>query len=302
MEVFMFCVILEVALQQMKVVDGCSALQATQNPAGGHTMLEFQRAKLLRDRKLLSDIIRATVVEMAETGGWRCLRQAIISLQQRAEQSTVLQQDHDRLRLVRAAVTNELKSKKKQNAKELRLCDTHITFLKDKKEDDIKNAELRLVYADKWLNAQAEVLEMQHRVPRAARPSATNETRVHRELSRAYDLQVEEREKAVEYWRAKYSDDTSSINMRLAVKCEQLRVAVARREELQKLYNLHEGEMRSWLTFKRERAARLEREERVRRAATTLQAWWRGLMVRRGLGAFKHLRSAKKTPNKMKKK
>lgn len=45
----------------------------------------------------------------------------------------------------------------------------------------------------------------------------------------------QEREKAVEYWRVKYSDDTSSINMRLAVKCEQLRVAVARREELQKL-------------------------------------------------------------------
>lgn len=67
-------------------------------------------------------------------------------------------------------------------------------------------------------------------------------------------------------------------------------------------YDLHEGEMRAWLTFKKERAARLLREKRLRDSATRIQAWWRGVMVRRALGAFRHLRNAKKLPTKGKKK
>lgn len=66
-------------------------------------------------------------------------------------------------------------------------------------------------------------------------------------------------------------------------------------------FDLHAGEMRSWLTFKRERAARLAREERIRASATKIQAWWRGTMVRRGLGAFRFMRNLKKTPSKKKK-
>lgn len=67
-------------------------------------------------------------------------------------------------------------------------------------------------------------------------------------------------------------------------------------------FKLHEGEMRAWLTFKKERAARLAREERVRNAATRIQAWWRGVMVRRALGVFRYLRNVKKTMPKTKKK
>lgn len=60
--------------------------------------------------------------------------------------------------------------------------------------------------------------------------------------------------------------------------------------------------MRAWLTFKKERAARLLREERLRRAATRIQAWWRGLMVRRAIGSFRYLKNAKKFVPKTKKK
>lgn len=67
-------------------------------------------------------------------------------------------------------------------------------------------------------------------------------------------------------------------------------------------YKLHEGEIRAWLTFKKERAARLAREERLRKAATRIQAWWRGVMVRRALGSFRYLKNMKKIGSKAKKK
>ncbi|KAH9634078.1 hypothetical protein HF086_001280 [Spodoptera exigua] len=116
-------------------------------------------------------------------------------------------------------------------------------------KDDLHNANTRLCYAEKWLFARFESLELKLDVPRAPPPRTDHEQRVHEELLKAYELQIK--------------------------------------------YDLHEGEMRGWLTFKRERAARLEREERLRKSAMRIQAWWRGVMVRRALGQFKYLKNIK---------
>jgi hypothetical protein len=67
-------------------------------------------------------------------------------------------------------------------------------------------------------------------------------------------------------------------------------------------FDLHAGEIRGWLTFKRERAVRIAREQRAIAAATQLQAWWRGVMVRKALGSFRYLKNLKKPPSKSKKK
>lgn len=45
----------------------------------------------------------------------------------------------------------------------------------------------------------------------------------------------QEREDSLKYWEERFTTDTVDINARLAAKREQLRVANARREELQKL-------------------------------------------------------------------
>lgn len=60
--------------------------------------------------------------------------------------------------------------------------------------------------------------------------------------------------------------------------------------------------MRAWLTFKTERAARLAREDRIRLSAIKIQAWWRGVMVRKCFGPFRYLRNIKKSTTKTKKK
>lgn len=67
-------------------------------------------------------------------------------------------------------------------------------------------------------------------------------------------------------------------------------------------HDLHEGEMRAWLSFKQLRAERLAREERARTSAIRLQSWWRGVMVRRALGPFRFLKNIKKPSAKSKKK
>ncbi|XP_073958747.1 uncharacterized protein [Choristoneura fumiferana] len=200
------------------------------------------------------------------------------------------------------SVVENLQLKRNEWALELCKGDHQVAVLRDKLKDDLLNAGTRLRYAERWLGARAEALELRYQWAGATAPRVDHEARVHQELVKSFELQIKEREASLEYWRVRYSDDTAQINERLANVRDLYMEAIKRRENLQSLYDLHEGEMRGWLTFKRERAARLAREARLRAAATRLQAWWRGVMVRAAFGQYKYLRHAKKLPAKGKKK
>ncbi|XP_052737181.1 dynein regulatory complex protein 9-like [Bicyclus anynana] len=197
----------------------------------------------------------------------------------------------------------ELQQTCQKRALELRSCDLKVASLRDSIKDTLFNARIQFDYAERWLCARAESVDLQYQVrPVAPAPQPDHEHCVHNELLRAYNLQIKEREDLLQYWKTRYATDTADIDVKLRDKYEKVRVTVARREEMEKLYNAHEGEMRAWLTFKKERAARLAREAKLRTAATRIQAWWRGVMVRRGLGVYRHLRNIKKPGAKTKKK
>ncbi|XP_063545785.1 dynein regulatory complex protein 9-like [Cydia strobilella] len=257
--------------------------------------------------EVVREMVTKSLVELVEAGRCRALRRAVQALRRRGDVAAAASLAHDRLRQKREAITGELKSMGNQFVQELRSAASKVAFLRDKLKDDLLNASTRLRYADKWLSARAEAAETRWQRPLAAlapapAPSPGHEERVHSELVKAFLLQIKEREEVSDYWRIRYSDDLAKINVKLANIRDVYMEAVKCREQLQHLYDLHEGEMRGWLTFKRERAARLAREMRLRCAATRAQSWWRGVMVRRALGPFKHLKNAKKQQTKTKKK
>ncbi|XP_013166425.1 PREDICTED: IQ domain-containing protein G-like [Papilio xuthus] len=179
--------------------------------------------------------------------------------------------------------------------------DEKIASFKDQIRDATRNTKAKLCYAEKWINATAEAVDLRFQIKPKPLPNKDHELRIHGEIAQTYELETKEREELLEQWRTRYAEDTARISRHVTEQREKLRVTTARRLELQKLYDLHAGEMRAWLTFKRERAARLAREEHAKAAATRIQSWWRGLMVRRALGAFKHLRNSKKSAVKKKK-
>ncbi|XP_050673474.1 dynein regulatory complex protein 9-like [Leptidea sinapis] len=161
---------------------------------------------------------------------------------------------------------------------------------------------VRLNYAEKWLTARMESLELQNRKEKTPVPRLDDEERAHLQVIKIYENHIKERMDSSHYWQTRYINDIADIIGKVRDISEKWKEVVARRTELQKLYELHEGEMRGWLTFKRERVARLAREEQNRVAATRLQSWWRGVMVRRCLGAFRNLKNTKKINCKSKKK
>ncbi|KAL4704838.1 hypothetical protein ACJJTC_001313 [Scirpophaga incertulas] len=289
----------------MRILEGTSELRSGKNPetCKANNGTKAQRQKLDRDRETVKDVISRALVEIVERGEFSTLQRAVRILHGNATYPINLRLDLENLLESRAEVIDKLNRKQAEWLIALHTADHKIATLRDNIKDDIRNSNARLNYIDKWLFARHESLQMKLELkPPASLPRLDHEVRVHEELVKAYELQIQEREKMVAHWKQRYSVDIAGIETRLTQKCEQLRVAVTKHEELQSLYNLHEGEMRAWLTFKRERAARIAREQRLNAAAKSLQAWWRGVMVRRALGEFRYLKNLKKAPTKSKKK
>ncbi|XP_063829182.1 dynein regulatory complex protein 9-like [Ostrinia nubilalis] len=333
MDALLFALALEVVLLQMRILESTTELRLRVQM---NTKTDkAQRGKLVRDRHTVKDVIRRTLIEVVESGAWGTLQESVQALLDDDSYAVIVRSDHEKLRFSRTSIINEMKTKRKQWAIELQNADHKIAVVRDKIKNEQQNANARLCYVEKWLFARAESLDMQLDEPRAPAPRADHEhrvhdelakayelqikrsgcsrapshsicadheRRVHDELAKAYELQIKEREDSLEYWKQRYVNDTNKMEDTLTKKREELRVALARRQDLQKLYDLHAGEMRAWLTFKSERAARLAREERLATAARRIQAWWRGVMVRRAIGAFRYLKSIKKSPSKSKKK
>lgn len=50
---------------------------------------------------------------------------------------------------------------------------------------------------------------------------------------------LQEREESLEYWRQRYDTDTAAITVTVQNKCEELKLATAKRMELQKLVSIY---------------------------------------------------------------
>ncbi|KAJ2946366.1 hypothetical protein O0L34_g12404 [Tuta absoluta] len=304
MDALLFAIALEVVLLQMRIHEG-----STNRRLGfGHQKLgkrgKIQYEKLVRDRELVKDVIRRALIEISEDGEFSSLQHAVEALQDRITFAKNKIIEHEKLYLAEEETLNNLTTKRDQWVVKLRNADHRTALLRDKIKDDHLNANIRLRYAELWLGARLEAQELKFQMESkpARLPRADHEQRVHEEICKAVELQIQEHEKAIEYWNVRYAEDIVSINERLAEKQKQLAVTTAKREDLQSLYDLHEGEMRAWISFKELRAARIAKEEHIRNSATRIQAWWRGNMVRKALGPFKYLRNIKKSPSKSKKK
>ncbi|XP_068629101.1 dynein regulatory complex protein 9-like [Battus philenor] len=299
MDALLYVLILEVVLLQMKILEKSAFRDVLSNL---DKRQKRQRDKLYRDRIFAKDVIRRTLLEIAENGQYLTLYQAVEILNKPSSTFTSLLIDNNRLKTLKVNYNQELITKRYHRDIQLRDCDENIAFLKDEIKDSLINTTTQLSYAEKYVSATAEALELRFQVKPISLPREDHEQRTHNEIIRIYNLQTEEREELFKYWKTKYHDDIINITDQVKSQREKLLLTVTRRLELQKLFDYHAGEIRAWLTFKSERAARLARVERAKVAATKIQSWWRGLMVRRALGAFRHLRNSKKISTKNKKK
>ncbi|XP_021202609.1 dynein regulatory complex protein 9 isoform X3 [Bombyx mori] len=99
--------------------------------------------------------------------------------------------------------------------------------------------------------------------------------------------QVEETLEKIEKWMSKYDRDMEGIDIDMQRKKNHYQDMRDKRINFENTIEKHDLLMKQWINFKEEREkARIYREN-MTKSAIIVQAWWRGLLVRRRLGPYR---------------
>lgn len=117
--------------------------------------------------------------------------------------------------------------------------------------------------------------------------SMKKEILVHENIAKFMRISMEEYKEDIEMWKKRYVEEKE----RKGVEVEEMRVKLAEMKEslkdLRSRYAGRQKEIEDYLEYKEEKKRKAEELARLNKEATKIQAWWRGTMVRRGLGPYK---------------
>merc|ERR1712087_165196 len=123
------------------------------------------------------------------------------------------------------------------------------------------------------------------------------ETRVNMEIESFLRTHQEQLERKVELWMEKYDKDLAAKQRELDVLKASKASDLARLQELTRKYAEYEAVVVEDRIEKEKARRKAEQEAREMSATVRIQSWWRGVMVRKGLGSY----SKKKKKGKGKK-
>ncbi|CAH2045915.1 unnamed protein product, partial [Iphiclides podalirius] len=184
--------------------------------------------------------------------------------------------------------------------------DVAIEKLRTQVEDAALNAEIQSRYIENWQRSRTE----QHRrnIYGQETPPADaietykqrfdHEQRVHSEFELLNNIIINETLEKVENWMNKYDKDMEGVDLKIQIMRTDYETTLEKRWMLENTLEGHATLMQDWLAFKAERERIRQYRERMTKAAVMVQAWWRGLLVRRKLGPYKEKPKKKQPPKK----
>ncbi|XP_052756555.1 dynein regulatory complex protein 9-like [Galleria mellonella] len=259
--------------------------------------IEYKLNKLDADRKYFGDVLIDTYLDLSLNKKYSALADHVRRIVDRNEHAAFLIQDEAKNRLVRRELNKQYRQQRNHNKSVMYDTDVAIERLKSLVEDAALNAEVRKRYVENWQNARTE----QHHQTIRDKEFGSSETieyykqktdheqRVHTEVELLMNITVNETLQKVESWMNKYDKDMEAIDLRIQIMKNNHKNAYEKRIQLEETLEEHVKLMKNWIHFKEDREkARLYREK-MDNAAVTVQAWWRGLLVRNQLGPYKPL-------------
>ncbi|XP_060805228.1 dynein regulatory complex protein 9 [Amyelois transitella] len=257
--------------------------------------MKYKLNKLVADRKYLANIMKDLYIELALDKTYDTLRNSVKVVVNRNDHLKFLLEDEAKNRIIRRDLNKQLRQQRNHIKSVIYDTDVHIEDLNSQVEDAVLNSECCSRYVDNWQRARTEQ-HIQSIKDQEYSPSTTieyykrrydHEQRVHSEVELLVNIMINETLAKVEGWMDKYDKDMEGIDLKIQIKKNDFQNERDRRIELEETIEKHDKLMKDWVHFKDEREkARLYREK-MTNAAITVQAWWRGLLVRLQLGPYK---------------
>ncbi|XP_063238761.1 dynein regulatory complex protein 9 [Bacillus rossius redtenbacheri] len=262
--------------------------------------------KVQKDRARAERAVQRVLDELLEAGSFSSLEEAVARAAEvrRLERQLLEDElaDSGHVELLRRQLGEELLQKTAQIAQK----EEQVARLKDEIQSTVYQAELEQQYLRRWedsrsvqnsLRLERSEGDLQRRLE-TLQLQLARENSLHDEKHNFLLQELENTEKNLEYWMAKYYEDTDAKAEEVAQLKEKRRLNLKRLGELQLMLKAQGTEIAEYLAARERREQQEELERRSNAAATRIQSWWRGVMVRRGFGPFRKKRAKDKGKGK----
>ncbi|XP_012276262.1 IQ domain-containing protein G [Orussus abietinus] len=261
--------------------------------------------KLSDDSSYIKNLIENIKESIDETGRFDILPQEIekILSDESAENALLCKSEETKriVKKIRAAIVDE---DIKSNQEKKQLQDTFIRLQGDMEQLKIKVvAESR--YVKGWETARREqnslrfdiVLDRLNTVLQNSAVKMKNERRITREIEAFLLEDMAANENEMEYWKAEHRKEVKRYEGMIDELHIEINAIESVLEHLREEYRDRQEFIDTYLEEKETLRKQREYEELVQRSAIKIQAWWRGVMVRRKLGPY-HVEEKKKKKSK----
>ncbi|XP_070173058.1 dynein regulatory complex protein 9-like [Littorina saxatilis] len=262
--------------------------------------------KIQDDRGFVEVVMTSTMAELAQNRSFETLVKAVRAAKQRkASLQMTIQKEEDGRKRVKQ-LQKQIQDVKVEKESELQQRNEMISHLKDQLQEMKAKSNMEGKYIKKC--AEVAVAQTQKRCMLSEKElkdeaeKLTNkideENRANAEIESYLRAHVSDLTKKQEYWMEKFEKDKDAKQHELDVLKASKANDLARLQELTKLYKEYEQVVVED-RIEKEKVRRKEEQEGIElRACIKLQAWWRGVMVRKGFGAFAKKKKGKKGKGK----
>lgn len=271
--------------------------------------------KVQADRGFLEKVLYGTLMELSNSGGFQVLVDAVRNEKEKKArlQETIQKEEQGRKRV--RALQRKLVDVRKEKEVEVQQRMEMIAHLKDQLQEMKAKTNMEGKYIKKC--AEVGVNQTQKRCGLAEKDTREEieklkdeideENRVNAEIESHLRTHQDRLQKMMEHWMDKYDKDVEAKQKELDILKASKSKDLERLQELTKLYAEYEQVVVEDRIEKEKARRKSELEAEELKSAIRLQSWWRGCMVRKGLGPYnkkkkkkgkKGKKSGKKKKNK----
>lgn len=276
-----------------------------QNPLTGDNMMKIQE-----DRGFVEAVMTNTMGELAGQRTFQALVEAVQAAKQRkASLQMTIQKEEDGRKRVRQ-LNKMIQEVKVEKELELQQRNEMISHLKDQLQEMKAKSNMEGKYIKKC--AEVAVAQTQKRCMLTEKElkeeveklqkKIDEENRANAEIESYLRTHTQDLNKKLEFWMEKYEKDKDAKQHELDVLKASKAKDLERLQELTKLYKEYEQVVVED-RIEKEKARRKQEQEAIElKACIKMQAWWRGVMVRKCFGPFAKKKKKKKGKGKKGKK
>ncbi|XP_048512934.1 dynein regulatory complex protein 9 isoform X1 [Athalia rosae] len=265
--------------------------------------------KLRNDSAYVVSILEQTVRELRVNGSFPTLRSIPNKLRdiQKKEMSVLAKarKNIETLKSLKELVAQE------RYANELENKEYREKLATATREMEIQNAKGRasITYVSAWEKARCEqnvarcniAEEELRRTLAKLKVEEKNEKRINGNIEAFLCHNIAENEEKIIEWRKRYDREWTQYTNEIGRLQKQINIEKTALARLKEEQRVKQNFIDEYLAEKKAERKKMEHEEHVRNSTIKIQAWWRGVMVRRKLGPYRPEEKKKKRPTKSKK-